>query len=107
MCKKLRVGGKKILLQRISSGHLAAASRWLAIARRPRAGTWIRQTMALFWGFFFLVFFGKFEEWAMPFGRMGVRHSQFFKLAPHTWEGEIFHSSGTLEIIIFPILFFC
>jgi hypothetical protein len=33
-----------------------------------------------FW--FFKTFFWKFGEWARPFGRMGVQHTHFLKLAP-------------------------
>jgi hypothetical protein len=32
--------------------------------------------------FSFLVFFGKYGEWAKPFWRIGVQHPHFLKLAP-------------------------
>jgi hypothetical protein len=31
---------------------------------------------------FFKILFEKFGEWAMPFGRIGVQHPHFLKLAP-------------------------
>jgi hypothetical protein len=48
----------------------------------------------------FIYLFWCYEEvwgWAWHFGRVGVQHSHF----PYTWEGEIFHSSWSLEISFF------
>jgi hypothetical protein len=66
-----------------ANGEFRAPSYgWRAIAGRQPA-------LALSnYGFFFNIFlisfnfFGKFGEWAKPFGRMGVQHPHFLKLAP-------------------------
>jgi hypothetical protein len=50
-----------------------------------------------FFDFFLIFFFLVVWRWASHFGRMGVQHPHFLKFA-YTWEGEIFHSSWSLEI---------
>ena len=49
-----------------------------AVASQPQQRPSARHAMALLK----IIFFGKFGEWARPFGRMGVQHPHFLKLAP-------------------------
>jgi hypothetical protein len=86
MRKKKRAGGIKKELHRLRLGHPAGdyrsgALNWAATSSRPPA-TSQRLTLCILFQFNFLIFFGKFRKWARDFGRMGIQHTHFLKLAP-------------------------
>jgi hypothetical protein len=55
-----------------------------AVARRLRVDAWTYRAVPIFLKFFYFkkMNFWKFGKWARAFGRMGVQHPHFLKLAP-------------------------
>jgi hypothetical protein len=94
MCKKLRVGGKTNLLQRVSLGHPSTVGERPGVTNQQlgdqgRLATARNLTECgpfpatpLFLAFFFLPFFLVLCRWAWHLRRMGVQHPHFLKLAP-------------------------
>jgi hypothetical protein len=60
------------------------------VTNRLRVYTWPIKFYAIFLIFLFFIFGWKFAEWARAFGRMGVQHPHFLKLAPTL--GSVKHS---------------
>jgi hypothetical protein len=55
---------------------------------------------------FFFIYFGKFGEWAKPFGRMGVQRSHFLNLAPTLGRVKSSIPHGVWRFYFFPNFIF-
>jgi hypothetical protein len=104
MCKKWKVGGKKNSKKMVQSltGQVSTCSR------RATNGHHLA-CQALFIFFEILLFFfkknWKFGEWTKAFGRMGVQHFHFLKLAPTLGSVKCSSSHGDWSFHFFIIFF--
>jgi hypothetical protein len=86
------------------TGRRPKASRRLVVARRLRVDTCTYGTIHIFLKFFNLKKknFWKFGRWAWAFGRMGVQHPHFLKLAPTLGSANSSKIHGEWRFHFFP-----